>query len=197
MEAQEPDPGAAAGRPLRPTSPADVVTVAEAARRLQMRKEDVDRAKIDDPSSTCVVLARTEADNYVIGNKAGVFKDYVSRSYLTPVPNATAVLVGLEGILADYLDEEKNPKLRRVGTRELSRSGSAAGWWNGVGWCDGVCSPSLLFILPPPQVDKAFFTASARPASVRRTSARASRPDASATRVATKATKGARTTTRG
>ena len=94
---------------------------------VQLRKEDVDRAKLDNPSATLVVLARTDADNYTVGNTAGVYKEYVSRSYLTPVPNATAALVGLEQILADYLDPAKNKKLKRVSIRLIAAADSAAG----------------------------------------------------------------------
>ena len=107
---------------------------------VQLRKEDVDRAKLDSPSATLVVLARTDDDNYVVGNKAGVYKEYVSRSYLTPVPHATAEVVGLEAILADYTDPEKRGLLARVGIRAIAAADSPAGRRNSVGWCvwDGV-----------------------------------------------------------
>ena len=42
---------------------------------VHMRVEDVDRAKIDNVNATLVVLDRTEHGNYVVGNKAGIYKE--------------------------------------------------------------------------------------------------------------------------
>jgi len=61
---------------------------------------------------------------------------------------------------------------------------------------DGVCGMAYDHLPYSSQVGKAFFIARAKRASVKRGVVRASRQVRSATRVATKATRGARTMTR-
>jgi hypothetical protein len=94
---------------------------------VQLRKEDVDRAKLDNPSATLVVLARTETNNYIVGNTAGVYKELVARTYLTPVPNATPEQLGLSKILAEYLDKDRTQPCKRVGIRAICAAESVAG----------------------------------------------------------------------
>jgi hypothetical protein len=94
---------------------------------VHLRKEDVDRAKLDNPCATLVVLARTETNNYIVGNKAGMYKELVARTYLTPVPNATPEQLGLSEILAKYLDDSKTQPCKRVGIRAICAAESAAG----------------------------------------------------------------------
>ena len=106
----------------------------------------MDRAKLDNPSATLVVLARTDGDNYVVGNSAGVYKDYVSRSYLTPVPNATPELVGLADLLASYLDPVKNKTLDRVSIRKIAAADSQAGIHV---WCGWYMYGVATFLTPP------------------------------------------------
>ncbi|KAL1507362.1 hypothetical protein AB1Y20_008208 [Prymnesium parvum] len=88
---------------------------------VHLRIEDVDRAKLDNPNATLVVVERTEKDNYRLACKAGVYKELVSRSYLTPVPHATPALLGFEDVLKSW------KTMSVVGIRAVAASGSAAG----------------------------------------------------------------------
>ena len=94
---------------------------------VHMRVEDVDRAKIDNVNATLVVLDRTEHGNYVVGNKAGIYKEKVSRPYLTPVKHATPRMMALDQLLEEYQDEGRRAKLRWVSVRRVAAAGSAAG----------------------------------------------------------------------
>ena len=87
---------------------------------VHMRVEDVDRAKIDNVNATLVVLDRTEHGNYVVGNKAGIYKEKVSRPYLTPVKHATPRMMALDKLLEEYQDEGRRAKLRWVSVRRVA-----------------------------------------------------------------------------
>lgn len=88
---------------------------------VHIRVEDVDRAKLDNPNATVVVVDKTDKDNYKVACKAGVYKELVSRAYLNPVPNATAALVGLEDVLLKW------KSMPTIGIRAVAASSSAAG----------------------------------------------------------------------
>ena len=94
-----------------------------------LRKEEVDRGKLDSSCATMVVLARIPGKNlnYVVGNKAGVYKEYVARPYLTPAPQVTPELVGLHEILAAYQDPVRREKLKHVGIRAIAASEAISG----------------------------------------------------------------------
>ena len=94
---------------------------------VHMRVEDVDRAKIDNVNATLVVLDHTEHGNYVVGNKAGIYKEKVSRPYLTAVKHATPEMMALDKLLEEYQDEGRRAKLKLVSVRRVAAAGSAAG----------------------------------------------------------------------
>ena len=56
---------------------------------VHLRLADVDRAKLDNPNATLVVLDVTAKQNYTVGNQAGIYKEKVSRVHLTPLSHAT------------------------------------------------------------------------------------------------------------
>ena len=94
---------------------------------VRLRLEDVDRAKLDNCNATLVVLDVTAKQNYTVGNRAGIFQEKVYRSYLTPVPDATPEMVGLDQLLSDYQDDLLRDEIPRVGIRKIAAADSLAG----------------------------------------------------------------------
>ena len=81
---------------------------------------DVDRARLDNNTSTCVVVAK-EGKSYRIANNAGVYKELVSRAHLQYVPNVTTILMGLSGVLDNWKE------LPSISIRRLAAAQSLAG----------------------------------------------------------------------
>ena len=108
---------------------------------VHLRLEDVDRGKLDNFNATLVVLDVTAKQNYTVGNRAGIYKEKVFRSYLTLVPNATPEMVGLDQLLSDYEDELLRDDIPRVGIRKIAAVDSVSG---GQGMlvchCKGQCN---------------------------------------------------------
>ena len=109
-----------------------------------LKLHNVDRAKLDNPNATMVILGTTEHDNYIIGNKAGVYREKVSRSHLHYVPLATPVLVGLDSVLDAYRAEVLCgvETLPRVGIRKVAAACSVKVGGQGMFHCEckGDCS---------------------------------------------------------
>ena len=93
----------------------------------------VDRAKLDNNSAVCVVVAH-EKKSYRLANSAGVYKELVSRAHLQYVPDATPELMGLADILRRWKDAPS------IGIRKIAGACSHAG---GQGYlrcsCAGDC----------------------------------------------------------
>ena len=102
-----------------------------------LKLDDVDRAKLDNPLAVCVVLAK-EKKSYRVANRAGIYKELVSRAHLQFVPQATPEMMGLATILHNY--SSGSAPLPHVSIRGIARADSHAG---GQGYlrcnCKGDC----------------------------------------------------------
>jgi len=102
---------------------------------VQLALQDVDRGKTDNPNATMIVVEKVGATTYRIANKAGVYKELVTRAYLKPLPAATPQLLGFAHIMGEW---EGMPK---VGIRAVAASASHVG---GQGMlrcaCTGPCT---------------------------------------------------------
>ncbi len=87
---------------------------------VQLALSNVDRAKLDHTCATVVVVEHVNTA-YRVANRAGVYKELVSRSYLSPVPNANTAMLGLETVLESWQG------LPSVGIRAIAASVSPAG----------------------------------------------------------------------
>ena len=87
---------------------------------VQLALDDVDRAKLDRTNATLVVVEHVGTESYRVANRAGVYKDVVSRAYLTPL-ESTAALVGLDSVLQEWRGMPK------VSIRKIAASLSVAG----------------------------------------------------------------------
>ena len=87
---------------------------------VRMGIDPVDRAKLDNNSAVCVVVAH-EKKSYRIANSSGVYKDLVSRAHLQYVPQATPELMGLADVLRDW---KHSPS---IGIRKIASAHSHAG----------------------------------------------------------------------
>ena len=86
---------------------------------------DVDRARTDDPTLTCVVVeanAKGRAKVYTVACKAGVLKERYHAAYLDHVPMMTPLAVGLATVLAGWHGLPKDIALRAA-TRSQSMVG--------------------------------------------------------------------------
>ena len=63
----------------------------------------------------------------MVGNKAGIYKEKVSRPHLTAVKHATPEMMALDKLLEEYQDEGRRAKLKWVSVRKVAAAGSAAG----------------------------------------------------------------------
>ena len=95
----------------------------------QLGLADVDRAKLDNTNATVVIVETVGEHAYRVANRAGVYKEPVSRSYLTPLPHCTPILVGLDYVLKEWTGMPK------VGIRAIAASLSHAGG-QGMQRCD-------------------------------------------------------------
>lgn len=101
---------------------------------VQIGLDDVDRAKLDNPNATCVVVEQVGKSTYKIANKAGVYKEHVDRAYLTLMSNTTAALVGLAHIVHEWRG------MPSIGIRAIAASLSHAGGQGMVRCsCTGTC----------------------------------------------------------
>ena len=87
---------------------------------VQMALANVDRAKLDHTSATVVVVEQVRSCHRV-ANQAGVYKDLVGRSYLSPVHGATTAMLGLDAVLSGWQG------LPSVSIRSIAASLSPAG----------------------------------------------------------------------
>ena len=103
---------------------------------VRLKLDDVDRAKLDNSTAVCVVLAK-EKKSYRVANRAGMYKELISRPHLQLVPHATPEMMGLATILHDY---SCSAALPQVSIRGIARADSHAG---GQGFlrcnCKGDC----------------------------------------------------------
>jgi hypothetical protein len=90
--------------------------------------DDVDRARTDAPTATFVIVDAVETGEvqkeikYKLACKAGVLKTLYCRSYVDPVPNATAALVGLDTVLDSWRGLPQDVSMRMC-MRSLSSVG--------------------------------------------------------------------------
>ena len=105
---------------------------------VQINVEDMDRARTDDPTLTCVigeVITKGGGKIYRVGTKAGVLKDTYHASYLTPLPNMTPTAMGLAGVVEGWAGLPQGITLRG-----LLRSQSLVGGQGMVSCsCKGKC----------------------------------------------------------
>ena len=58
--------------------------------------------KSSEPNLLKATKSRNERNSYRVANRAGVYKDLVSRAYLSPVQHANADMLGLAGIVVSW-----------------------------------------------------------------------------------------------
>ena len=101
---------------------------------VQLGLKEVDRAKLDHTNATLVVVELVGKDSYRVANQSGVYRDVVSRSYLTLVPNATPRLLKLDEVICNW------KQMPTVGIRSIAAALPSAGG-QGVTRCSctGTC----------------------------------------------------------
>jgi chemotaxis receptor (MCP) glutamine deamidase CheD len=108
---------------------------------VQIAVDDVDRAKVDDHNLTLIVVELVETGTsekeikYRLAGRGGVLKSLYTRSYIKYLPNATAVLMGLQSVLEGWRDLPQD-----VSIRTLAKSTSQVGGQGVVHCsCKGKC----------------------------------------------------------